>query len=623
MSNEQTWPLTVSINLVGKSPGQGTVIVQPGLTTLVGPNGTGKTRALRAIKSAVASVRGISGKEGRKVHLLAAGRTSPMERFRSAVYDPNSIEQTDAAVGQTYHQSQWWNLESITGVLLALNQRADLRLKVEARLQQLFDRSIDLNWSQSGLTVAISSMLGGSPYAANHEASGVLQLIALLAAIHNDEIGALLIDEPEISLHPQHQAFILEEMQRVAGDPIDAGKKLIIVATHSTALIPLRSLSDLPSIAFFSSALRAPAQVNPSDEILKRSKLAALMARLSATHRMAVFAERVLLVEGPSDEIIASQLASSLNQRLLARNAQILPVTGKGEFPEVAKLFRLIGKHVAVLADLDALADDNALVRDFSELPAASSVAESIGRTSLADLDGDLRTDLLKFIDKHESAVVAAAGKYDDWSSSESKSLSVRRVTLARLLTEPGSFEASVVADASSLRNRYQVLLEALSRLGCFFLRRGAIENYYCDGGSDKNKPDRAVAVAAKFGASEQSDLERNYADMVDALTRVAPNHRVDEDLLLRPKLGAALSASFLSMTVNTTDEQLNAIARATIGSHAGVFNLKNCSEETTLRIKVDIASPLFKRESFPFVVAVNENLNMVVLNKLPGSQAG
>jgi AAA domain, putative AbiEii toxin, Type IV TA system len=621
VSDDQTWPLKVSINLVGQASGQGTVFVQPGLTTLVGPNGTGKTRALRAIKNAVASVRGISDK-GRKVHLLAAGRTSPMERFRSAVDNPNSIDQQAAAVGQTHHQSQWWHLESITGVLLALDQRADLRLKVEARLQQLFDRSIDLNWSQHGLTVAISPMLGGSPYAANHEASGVLQLIALLAAIHNDEIGALLIDEPEISLHPQHQAFILEEMQRVAGDPTDAGKKLIVVATHSTALIALRSLSDLPSIAFFSSALRAPAQVNASDEILRRSKLSALMARLSATHRMALFAERVLLVEGPSDEIIASQLASRLDQRLLARNAQILPVTGKGEFPEVARLFRLIGKHVSVLADLDALADDNALVRDFSDLPEASAVAESIGRTSLTDLDGDLRTDLSKFLTKHEVAVNAAASAYDDWSSRESKSLSARRVTLARLITDPNSFEGSAVADASSLSARFQVLLEALSRLGCFFLRRGAIENYYFDGAAEKNKPDRAAAVAAKFGSTEPDDLELNYADVLEALKLVAPNHRVDEDLLLRPKLGAALSAAFLSMTTTSTDEQLNAIARATIGSHGAVFSLSNSSDIKVLRIRVDIASPLFRRQSFPFEVGVDENVNTVVLKRLPGSQA-
>lgn len=619
MSEDQAWPLKVNIKLVGNA--QGTVLVRPGLTTLVGPNGTGKTRALRAIKSAVASVPGISDR-GRKVHLLAAGRTSPMERFRSAVDHPDSIEQYDAAVGQNYFQDQWWNLESITGVLLALNQRADLRLKVEARLQQLFDRSIEFNWSQMGLAVLISPMLGGSSYAANHEASGVLQLIALLAAIHNDEIGALLIDEPEISLHPQHQAFMLEEMQRVAGDPIEAGKKLIIIATHSTALVDLRSLNELPSIAFFSSAFRAPAQVKADDEILKRSKLSALIARLSATHHMAIFAERVLLVEGPSDEIIASQLASRLNQRLLARNAQILPVTGKGEFPEVARLFRLMGKHVAVLADLDALADDNTLVRDFSNLSEASSVAQDIGRTSLSDLDGDLRTDLSKFIANHPSAVATAASTYEDWSSNESNSLSTRRVTLARLITDPTSFEASAFAEASGLSTRFGVLLQALSKVGCFFLSRGAIENYYGDEASDKNKPDRAAAVAAEFASAEPSDLQHRYADVLNALKRVAPNHRVDEDLLLRPKLGAVLSAAFAVMTETYTAEQLNAIAKSTIGSHSSVFNLSNRSEKKLLRIKVEVASPLFKRKTFPFEVSVDENVNGVVRKVLPGFEA-
>ena len=120
------------------------------------------------------------------------------------------------------------------------------------------------------------------------------------------------------------------------------------------------------NIAFFNSVRQSPAQVPEDAEILERTKLAAMVARLSTTHRMAMFAERVLLVEGPSDEIITTQLARELGLRLLARNAQILPVTGKGEFAEAAKLFRLMNKQVAVLADLDALADDNGLVCQFS-----------------------------------------------------------------------------------------------------------------------------------------------------------------------------------------------------------------------------------------------------------------
>ena len=204
---------------------------------------------------------------------------------------------------------QWWDYESVTGDLIVLDSRPDLKLKVEARLQQLFDRSVQLRWTQSGMTIRITSVMGDGSYAANYEASGILQLVALLSAIHNDEIGALLIDEPEISLHPQHQAFLLEEMEQVAGDPSDPKKKLIVIATHSASMLPLRRIDELPKIAFFTSVRQAPAQVAPDTEILKRAKLAALIARLSTTHRTAMFAEHILLVEGPSDEIVASQLA--------------------------------------------------------------------------------------------------------------------------------------------------------------------------------------------------------------------------------------------------------------------------------------------------------------------------
>lgn len=578
VGNAQAWPLGVEVQLLGDVAAKGVVEIRPGITTLVGPNGSGKTRALRAIKSALDATN-LIGAHGRKTHFLAAGRNSPFENFRAAINGPGQIDTADAAFGHRLHQDQWWNFESVTGGLFVLDSRADLRLKIEARLQQLFDRSVQLSWSQQGLTIRISPMSGGAPYAANYEASGILQLVALLAAIHNNEIGALLIDEPEISLHPQHQAFLLEEMEKVAGDPSDPTRKLIVIATHSASLLPLRRISDLPTIAFFNSVRQSPAQVPEDAEILKRTKLAAMVARLSTTHRMAMFAERVLLVEGPSDEIITTQLARELGLRLLARNAQILPVTGKGEFAEAAKLFRLMNKQVAVLADLDALADDNGLVCQFSELPKAAAVADRLGRTGLADLDGDLRAALTTFMTRHQAAVDAAADTYPDWSSKESSAFAKRRVTLARVLTDPESFGNAAAAEAVSLRTRYDVLLGALAELGCFFLRRGAIENYYRVSATDGGKPVIAAEEASTFEANGAGNLRRDYANIIAALAHIAPNQRVDEDQLLRPKLGAVLAAAFLGMDRGSSDEQLNMIARTTIGADADVFKLSNRSE--------------------------------------------
>ncbi|MDE1006527.1 MAG: AAA family ATPase [Paraburkholderia fungorum] len=614
----QLWPFGVKLRPLAKSNAEGLIEIRPGITTLVGPNGSGKTRALRAIKTALDATGRIASYD-RKSHLLAAGRSSPFEHYRAAINSPN-LTDNDAAVGNFSFRERWWDFESVTGILLVLDSRADLRLKVEARLQQLFDRSVQFSWSQQGLNVRISPMSGGPSYAANYEASGILHLVALLAAIHNDEIGALLIDEPEISLHPQHQAFLLEEMEKVAGDPSDPARKLIVIATHSASLLPLRRISELPAIAFFNSASQPPVQVPFDADILKRSKLAMLVARLSTTHRMAVFAERVLLVEGVTDEIIATQLARRLDLRLLARNAQILPVTGKGEFSEAGKLFRLMKKQVAVLADLDALADDNGLVCHFSELPEATAVADQLGRKNLADLDNDLRTALDVFMTKHQAVVDAVAEAYPDWSSKESSALAKRRVTLARVLTAPESFGEVAADEATSLCIRYNVLLGALDKLGCFFLHRGAIENYYRITVGSHAKPELANMEAAEFEASGVDHLKRDYGDVIAALSHIAPNQRVDEDQLLRPKLGAVLVATLLGMSRESSDEQLNTLAKTTVGKDAEVFKLINRSKDDDLRIEVQIASPLFQRNTFPFEVGRDDNPNIIVPSKLPGA---
>ncbi len=626
---DSLWPLSVSYKLIDNQEMQGVIQTRPGITTLVGPNGSGKTRALRAIKDALqGTIHNLIQNEtwgsiawNRKIHFLSAGRSSPFESFRASVNYPHQFSTEDAAIGQANHLNRWWDYESVTGDLIVLDNRPDLKLKIEARLQQLFDRSISLKWTQSGMIIRITPVAGGEGYAANYEASGILQLVALLSAIHNDDIGVLLIDEPEISLHPQHQAFLLEEMEQVAGDPRDPKKKLIVIATHSASILPLRRIDDLPKIAFFASARQAPIQVAPDEGMLKRQKLAALVARLGMTHRTAMFAEHILLVEGPSDEIIASQLARKLGLRLLARNAQILPVTGKGEFIEAAKLFRLMRKRVALLADLDALADDNSLVSYFSDLPESVEIANKVGWNNLADLDRNLRDALSTFMSNFNAETDAAAETYLNWSSRESSGLAKRRVTLARVLSNPSSFSGNAAAQAKSLCTRYDALLTSLGSLGCFFLRRGAIENYYeASDTPDHGKPDRAAIEAAGFEAKTDNDLVAQYGDVHSALLHAAPKQLIDEDHLLRMKLGAILTPVLIGMKTNSSDAQLDALARNTIGTDATVFKLHNISTTQQLRIQVEIASRLFERATFPFEISPSDNPNTMVPTVLPGT---
>lgn len=605
--------LAVPLDVIAGKPG-GTITIRPGITTLVGPNGSGKTRALRSIQKAL-HVRG----EAALVRFLPAGRTGPIERFRSATDHPGmGSNQGEAFYGDVNYRPNWHQIESVVGDVLNLDQRPDLRIKVETRLQQLFERGIDFHWSQRGLAMSFTSMSGDARYHSGLEASGITQLVSLLASIYDDTIRTLIVDEPEISLHPQLQAFILGEMELVAGDWVDPGKKRIVISTHSPSFLPLRSLADLPGIVFFGGGADCR-QIDPADGLLLSSKLGDFIARTSLSHRQALFAERILLVEGPSDEIVAARAAQCLNLKIEARNTQILPALGKGEFREARKLFTKAGMRVTVLADLDALADDNQLVNDFSIADEAIALANDVGHQSLIELDRQLRSELAKLISANTPAIDEVIAPYPYWSDKKDPDVKRRRCTLAQLLTDSSAFTGDVGAKMTALATRYGVLLDALEKLGCFFLRRGAIENYYADTSSGGSKPARASTEADRLAALTAAQFDAEYPEIVRALRCAAPGRNIDESILLRVKLAAALGAIFQSMEPGSTDAQLEAMAVSVLPAIEGLFTFHNATSENQLEVRVELRSSIFNLTGFPLTVARKDNLNEAVGQIRPG----
>ncbi|MCP1220413.1 hypothetical protein NKW45_00960 [Acetobacter orientalis] len=59
------------------------------------------------------------------------------------------------------------------GDIINLEQRPDLRIKVETRLQQLFERGIDIQWNQQGLSMSFTGMASNARYHFGLEASGI------------------------------------------------------------------------------------------------------------------------------------------------------------------------------------------------------------------------------------------------------------------------------------------------------------------------------------------------------------------------------------------------------------------------------------------------------------------
>jgi energy-coupling factor transporter ATP-binding protein EcfA2 len=311
-----------------------TFAIHSGLTVLIGPNGSGKTHLLRGlIKTSVPHA------GGKHVRFISAGRIGVLENFRSDYDGQRGTPRYDAATyGTKGDASRRHKIETMVGDFQTLAARADIYIKIQERLRKLFKRDLFIEWEGGNLKISFATLaIDSRPYSSGREASGLMHLVAILAALYDDEIGVLLIDEPEVSLHPQLQAFLLREILGVADLPsAGTNKKLVIIATHSTEMIRIAAPRDLLSLVFCYDLNANLVQVSPGAGELQNKKIQGLIARLGQEHKLSLFCKRPLLVEGPSDAIICTALANKLDLNLEAAGSQLLPVVGKGQMPIVA-----------------------------------------------------------------------------------------------------------------------------------------------------------------------------------------------------------------------------------------------------------------------------------------------
>ena len=75
------------------------------------------------------------------------------------------------------------------------------------------------------------------------------EIISLLTFLYDDSNNCLILDEPELHLHPQFQSFFLNEIRKVAGNPkTGTGKKMIFIITHSPYFLDFRTLDDIKHV---------------------------------------------------------------------------------------------------------------------------------------------------------------------------------------------------------------------------------------------------------------------------------------------------------------------------------------------------------------------------------------
>lgn len=252
------------------------IILYSGLTIFVGPNGSGKTQVLKSMRD---DFKRNLGKN--KVRYLSSNRLGEMEAYRSKVNQyANSNSPNAYQVGSLETKQARHEIETVSGDFFVMDDKKDVYIKVAERLSVLFGRLIYLRWDAGSMKVFFEKTDTQKEYSVAVEASGLINVISILAAIFDDEIQVLLVDEPEVSLHPQLQSYLLREMKNA----VKLYGKTIILSTHSTELLSLNSINDFSNFIFFQEN-KIPIQVKPDAPELQGKKLKDFLLRMGQVNK--------------------------------------------------------------------------------------------------------------------------------------------------------------------------------------------------------------------------------------------------------------------------------------------------------------------------------------------------
>lgn len=583
-----------------------------GLTILVGPNGSGKTQVMRKLKDDLKSK-----VDGKLVRYLSSNRIGTLEEYRSKT-TPYYKDYNSVNLGGIDAKKKRHELEVATGDFFALDERKDIYIKVTERLSKLFNRNVFLQWDNGNLKVYFKRNKFSKEYSIANESSGLVNIVSILAALYDDDVKVLLIDEPEVSLHPQLQAFLLNEIMKVAGDYNEKNKKMVIMATHSTDMINIRNIESLSNYIFFLEDGKAPVQIMPNSEELQNSKLKDLIPRLGQIHKKAFFIERPLLVEGVSDSLMCNYLDGRFELYLGVSGTHIIPIDGKGEFAATVKLMRLIGKNPIIIADLDAFVDNNDIVNIFINEEKVKLKAQDLGH---ADAGGFLRTvksDFNNLVNKKGQYIYDKFQEHPYWINREENEDMARKRAIMAILMKNNKSEIEKWDSGSEwngIKTRMKILLDCLEEAGCFILRKGAIESYYTfsDENTSSGKPSAAVKEIESLNNKDNEFIEKNYFDILRALRYSARFKNIDETESIKLEILSEIAPIVNNLNEDTTIDDINTIIRKARSNSKSLFKYEPKLIDGIPAIEVDLESKILETSGFPFVVKKGDDVISIV----------
>ena len=512
---------------------------------LVGPNGTGKTQFIEALKSRCDA-------QGFKTRYAGTERLFGLEKTPASNFGGGGLNTYDIGSYESY-KNTGENFGLSGDALIVIRERPDLRIKIEATLSQLFQRH--LRFVETGGRLQVKIQKNNREYNfKDSESTGLKEIITLLTILYNDKYDCIILDEPELHLHPQFQQYILQEIRKIAGDPkIDSTKKCFFIITHSPYFIDIRTIHDLKNCIFFQPD-KLPKAINELEgEDEKRIKR--LLPRLNTHHKQLFFATSPIFVEGYRDQQIFSLIQEKRGKIIGASGSSIIDVGGKEDLDTFFRLCKKLELDARFITDLDTLLegklrqsisqDDrcreylskeglgNDLMRTIGNLETnidscLSIITERFGSRELKEGSLQMLKDALIQVNKSDH-------KDKDKRYAFLVSLKIIRNEITEIIPELNS-------KLGSIDGILQKIINAMAITGVNILEKGELENYYLS--FDKNPYKINEESKDMYFQIERDNLlnqdlsEDKYKELIQILDSATVTREID----LRQQINFELS---------------------------------------------------------------------------------
>ena len=535
---------------------------------LVGPNGSGKSRFANELHDHL-------NKRASKARLLSTDRLREMSNPGSlGGYFGDNFQLGIAKTHFDQLRAAGAEGSGIDAVVL-LEERMDLRIRIESTLSHLFDRDVVMEWDSGNLVPKAVRRQNGESYRLDRdECHGIKELVVLLTHLYNHGHDYLIIDEPELNLHPQYQAFFMQEIRKVAGSPAESSKrKIVFLITHSPFILDLRLEDDIKSVITFDLHYSVPKQVARIAPELPWEEFAA--GRVNSHGKQMFFSDNPIFVEGSLDAAMIEGLMEARGISAAAAGSCIIDCGGAEVVNDYLMLCQALGKKAHFVYDLDSVfkgrlrsrvKDDDA-VRD---LLAAAGVGLDFSKyvgelcqclNALLDLLPEESLD--GQLEGLRSLFNRLGENRKEWDNQKRAKAWIATMTAISLHRDEivSKVPARTVGD---IEGRWQKILDILAEKNIHVLPGGAIERYLPCFSGDRLQPRPEAKRSAVNGelkelqgirevdnAKREAKLRERYGKLYDVVRKLPSKEEFDHDNVLREHLSAYVQTLQLAVKRN------------------------------------------------------------------------